>query len=169
LSCRLARLGNILELIYPSLRRELRTELSAVEAEHALACEVEHPRWRELFGRRLGTFEGTIGLGSFDIQRSTAYENSVLPRIRGTIRAEPYGASVSIEMSLSPVLLTLLALFICSFALPLFAASSPFKARLGSIFGIGFVWAMTMLGFHAEAAMAQRALLRILGATASQP
>jgi hypothetical protein len=147
----------------------LRTELSAVQAERALACEVENPRWRELFGTKRGTFEGMIGLGSFDIQRSTAYQNSVLPRIRGKIRAAPFGASISIEISLSPVLLALLALLICSFALPLFAASSPFGARLGSIFGIGFVWAMTVLAFHSEAAMAQRALIRILEATVSQP
>lgn len=161
-------MGNVRELVYPSLRRELHTELSAVEAERALAREVENPRWRELFGTRRGTFEGTLGLGSFDIQRSTAYENSVLPRIRGTIRAEPFGASISVEMSLSPVLLALLALLICSFALPLFAASLPFGARLGSIVGISFIWATTVLAFHAEAAVALRALLRILGATVRQ-
>ena len=165
LPSRLARLANIRALLYPSQRRELRTALSAIEGERALAYEVENREWIDRFGYKRKTFEGTLGNGAFDIQRSVARQNAVLPRIRGTIRDEPFGASIFIEISLSPVLLLLLPFLLCTFAIPLFAASSQFSARLFSLFCVWLLWTMTSSAFRHEAARARRELIRILDAT----
>lgn len=150
----------IRERLYPSLHRELQTSLSPLAAEQALAKEVEPYRWFRLFAWRAKTFEGVVGDGAFDIQRIISYRNSFLPRIRGTIRASAPGSTISVDMSLSPFVLSFVAIFIFGAVVALFTPSTA-RGELGAIAILVFLWLMTLGGFHFEAAKAERALNRI--------
>ena len=157
-----------LELLYPSRRRELRSALSPAEAARALAEEVEPRRW-PLFRFGSKTFQGTVSESSFEIERVISYRNSFLPKIRGTIRADAQGSSISVSMSLSPFVLVFLAVWLCG-AIPMLAVTlSAGSFKWAPVALLAFIWAMTIGGFHFEAAKAEQALLRIFRATVWRP
>jgi len=156
-----------LELLYPSRRREFRTRLSPAEAARALAEEVEPSRW-PVFRWGSKTFQGTVSESAFDIERVISYRNSFLPKVRGTIRADAQGSSISVSMSLSPFVLVLLAVWLCA-AVPMFMSLPAGDFKFIPVAMPAFIWTVTISGFHFEAAKAERALLRIFRATVWRP
>jgi hypothetical protein len=144
--------------------------LSVSDALRALANEVE-PRRLLRFGWGSRAFQGTVGDTGFDIQRIIRYRNSFLPRIRGEIRADTRGCSISVSMSLSaPTLLFIVAWLAVAVTGAFSALGGPGRspAEYGpvpvSAALVAFVWLMTSGGFGFEAAKAERLLTKIFKA-----
>jgi hypothetical protein len=151
---------------------EIRSRLSTVEAAGALLNSVERRRFR--FQSRPRTFAQTGTGPTFDVQRVIQYRNTFLPRIRGHIRANPSGSSISVTMSLP--------LTVQIFALAWFTVPSAMVAMMlvGTIYhpslaAAAFMlfpvlmlragWRMIVGGFSIEAAEAERLLLKVFKAS----
>ena len=120
--------------------------------------------------RARAEFDQEIAGPRFIAARSDLREDFLIdrrPEPHRLIRSEPFGASILIEISLSPVLLFLLGVLLLGLALSLLAKSADSIARSNALFLLGLLWTMTMVGFHWEAARAQRELMRIFAGTAT--
>jgi hypothetical protein len=167
--------ASALELLLPFRRRELRSGLSVSAALTAIADQVEPRRWLR-WGRGSGAFEGTVTEQGFDVQRIISYRKSFLPKIRGEIRAQPQGSSVSITMTLSGSTLLFIPLWLVLATTAAFesATSGPSAPQAhGPVFvcaaSFAFVWLMTCGVFAFEAKKAERLLTKIFKATRLPP
>ena len=162
---------SVLELLLPFRRRELHSGLSVSAAAAAIAAQVEPRRWLR-WGRGSGAFEGTVDEHGFDVQRIISYRSSFLPRIRGEIRAQPQGSSISITMTLSGSTLLFIPIWLLVATTAAFesASSGPSAPQAhGPVFvcaaSFAFVWLMTSGAFAFEAKKAERLLTKIFKAT----
>jgi hypothetical protein len=167
--------ANVCELLWPFRRRELHSGLSVSAARTAIADQVEPRRWLR-WGGGSGVFEGTVDEHGFDVQRIISYRKSFLPRIRGEIRAQPQGSSISITMRLSGSTLLFIPIWLVAATTAAFesASSGPSAPQAhGAVFvcaaSFAFVWLMTSGVFAFEARKAERLLTKIFKATRLAP
>jgi len=99
-------------------------------------------------------FIGTVEDNSFKLRRDIWYNNSFLPRIRGSIVWTPNGSQVSVTMSIHPAVAVFLVIFIAILLPGMFAHGFD----IGSMGMAGFAVALTCIGFFPEAIKARRLL-----------
>jgi len=159
--------------LLPHDRFAFDSPLSPDEASVRLAGFVE-PRRMIRFGRGPTTrdFEGEVAARSFHVQRVIGYNNSFLPRIRGTIQPGERGSRVEGTMSLHPVV----GIFLCIWmgAAAIYGLATSVAAIYGGS-GPGdvlipcgmllFGWVLTSGAFTFEARVARRLLMDCLAAT----
>ena len=80
------------------------TSLTQSEIAARLAAAVEPRKFFRLGGGR-SPFEGKVSAESFDITRILGYQNSFVPRIRGTMTSTSGGSLVKGTMRLHPLVL----------------------------------------------------------------
>jgi len=154
-------LANVLKFLLPYQRWTIRSALSPEAAAEALASEVQ--------ALRLSTrtppnriFEGRVETHAFDIQRAVRSRNSGSLSIRGRIRADRHGSSISITIS---VPLPVAAVQSVCIALLVFSRSSKAHGRLGpdAMVALALMLVFTVGAFAFAAASAMRELRGIFG------
>ena len=153
--------------IVPFERIVIDTPLPVGEAAARLAAQVEPKRLLRF--RRSGLlFEGRMEGTTFHIQRLIGYRNSFLPRIAGSLEATPWGSRLSATLSLHPVVMVFMivwlgAVLAIGFPAMLMGGDQIGGTRWMPLLMLAFGVAMVSGGFSFEAVRARRALCELLG------
>ncbi len=159
-------MSRTLLFLLPYRRFQISSRLSAAEASEVLAAEIEPRRWLR-FTWRTRAFEGSVEGSSFDIRRIIRYRNSFVPRVLGTIQAEPNGCTIVVEMTLAPVVLIVMLVW---FGIGIFdgfssLATAGTNGNSGGTWArpvamLAFGWLLMIGGFAFEAHKAKRLLTK---------
>ena len=154
--------------LLPYLRYELESGKTPAEVEEAMRAVVE-PKRLFRFGGGAQPFEGVVGDGAFDVRRIIGYRNSFLPQIRGTISAAAEGSRISITMSLHPLVLGFMIVWLGGVGAGCFAMLMHVIQKGGTLLQVvapagmlAFGWLLSAGGFTFEARKAAALLERTM-------
>lgn len=160
--------------LLPYRRLEFHGPLSPPELSRRIAAAVEPKRWIRLRAPT-GQFEGIVTESSFEVQRIIWYRNSFLPRVKGTIDAGPRGSRVTVVMSLQPLVLIFVVIWLGAavaiegvFLARAVVGGVPLSALLVPALMFLFGWALTSGAFAVEARKAERWMTELVQAEHSQ-
>jgi hypothetical protein len=132
--------------------------------------------WKEAFGGRPKNsppFFGVVAGNEFLMRRDIRYRNSFLPRVHGTVLAEPGGGSkVRVTMHLHPLIAVVMALWLAITGLgtliAVFSMQRGAEVSLVPSALLAFGVVLVAVGFYPEARKARRVLEQAI-ADASLP
>lgn len=142
------------------------------EASARLDRAVE-PKRLLRFGPAACPFEGRADGDGFDIQRVIGYQNSFVPRIRGTLEPAATGSCIRASMSLHPLVIAFMTVWfsgVILIGLPIallgIAGPAPAPFHLIPVAMLVFGWALMAGAFTYEARRAIRELAALFAAPA---
>jgi hypothetical protein len=162
--------------VIPHQALRLHSQLSAADAMLALKAQVAPPRPPFSLSIAFGSlpFEGTLDGARFELQRVIQYRNSFLPQIRGTIEPATAGCTVSLTMSLHPLVIAFAIIWLmvvsAGACVAVAAALGQSRVQAGTFIPFGmllFFGILVSASFHFEARKAERLLREILVAPAN--
>ncbi len=148
----------------PYAKYELTSDLSPPELLGKIRGEISnHDLVGELTVRVKGPFSGTINLksGKFRIQKRLSYTNSFNPNLRGLVVEHGSGSKINVTLRLPTFVYAFLTIF--SFMWTAINLLNPLTDALWVVGGLGFLYAITFLGFNMGASAALQALREMAG------
>jgi hypothetical protein len=156
--------------LLPYLRCELASSKTPSEVEEAMRAAVEPKQFLRV-GGATRPFEGVVGDRAFNVRRIIGYRNSFRPEIRGEISAAPDGSRIAITMSLHPVVLVFMIVWLGGVGVGCVAMLMHANRKGGTAVQVlgpaglfAFGWLLSAGGFTFEARKAQALLAHTMQA-----
>ena len=160
---------NIFKKALPVDSFEIETTQSPESLVNLLSRHIEPQKLFRFGSRNHKPFQGSLSIDGFIMTRIIHYRNSFLPIIRGTFSPSPWGTKITIKMTLHPLVIAFMTMWLGSVgsmavALCLAAIFSDDVAWPIPLAPLGmfiFGWALTSGGFWYEARQTKKNLQQL--------